>query len=363
MMLGCLVIASASEAHHGSNGQFDSSVRVNVTGTVTKLNMVNPHAYVYFDVLADNGEIQPWRCELRSGSILKRSGWTEELFTEGTEITIEGAQARREEFGCMLTTITFADGRTYARNDTIEGVEIAKAQVVHHELAAGIPDLNGNWVAPPRTRAPAAGGAGAPGGMAAPVAGAAGGMGAPPAGGDRPSPYQQTEAGIAAVGEFDREMNPRYHCQATNIFHDWTFDQHVNKIEQTNDKIVMTYGFMDIVRTIHLDMTEHPSDITPSRAGHSIGKWEGETLIVDTIGFEEGWLTATFAGIKHSDQLHVTEKFYLSDDGNSLIQEYEGVDPLYLSAPFSGQASIDRTDVAFDPYACEDLTEERVPGF
>ncbi len=49
----------------------------------------------------------------------------------------------------------------------------------------------------------------------------------------------------------------------------------------------MTYGFMNIVRTIHLDMDSHPENITPSLAGHSIGKWEGDTLVVDTIGFEE----------------------------------------------------------------------------
>lgn len=73
--LSSFLIASAAYAHHGSNGQFDSQVRVNVTGKVTKLNMVNPHAYVYFDVTTEEGETQPWRCEMRSGSMLRRTGY------------------------------------------------------------------------------------------------------------------------------------------------------------------------------------------------------------------------------------------------------------------------------------------------
>ena len=175
--------------------------------------------------------------------------------------------------------------------------------------------------------------------------------------------YQQTELGLAAGEGFVREDNPRFHCMATNIFHDWTFDQHINKIEQMRDKVILRYGFMDIVRTIYLDMDEHPTGIEPSRAGHSIGRWEGQTLVVDTIGFEEGYLSATFSGVKHSDQMQVVELFSLSEDGSSLIQEYRITDALYLSAPYEGRSTINRTDAVFDEYGCEDLTEEVVEGF
>ena len=122
-------------------------------------------------------------------------------------------------------------------------------------------------------------------------------------------------------------------------------------------------GFMDIVCAIHLDVDEHPAGIEPSRAGHSIGRWEGQTLIVDTIGFEEGYLSATFSGVKHSGQMHVVELFSLNQDGSSLTQEYRITDPLYLSAPYEGRSTINRTDAVFDEYDCEDLTEEVVEGF
>jgi len=119
---------------------------------------------------------------------------------------------------------------------------------------------------------------------------------------------------------------------------------------------------MDIVRTIHLDMDSHPSNIELSRAGHSIGHWDGDTLVVDTVGFEEGFLD-TRQGVKHSTQLHVVERFSLSEDGNSLLRSYEGEDPLYLTAPFTGRDEIGVTEAEYDPYNCEDLTQEVVPGF
>lgn len=368
IVLSSVLMGGAAYAHHGSNGQFDSSVRVNVTGEVTKVSMANPHAYVYFDVAGKDGETIPWRCEMRAGSMLRRTGWTAEMFAPGTKISIEGAQARREEHGCMLTTITFADGVTYQRNQVIEAVVAAKAQVAKVELSGEVPNINGNWVAPQRERrarptgGAAGGGMGAPaaGGMGAPAA-AAGGMGAPRGG--RGGGYEQTAVGLAAGEGFNREMNPRFHCEATNIFHDFWFDQMVNKFEQTDDKIVISYGFMDIVRTIHLDMDEHPADLVPSRAGHSIGQWEGNTLVVKTVGFEPGYLAATFAGVKHGEQLQTTERFTVAEDGKSLTQKYEGNDAEYLTASFSGEQVVNKTDAEFYSFECEDLTEEIVKGF
>ncbi len=342
--------ATAVFAHHGSNGQFNHDIKVEVTGLVTDARFVNPHAYIYFNAVGDNGETQEWRCELRGGSLLKRNGWTEEMFAEGTRITVNGSQARREEFGCYTDTITFADGRVVTRYDVLDPVIEQVVEEVN--LAPGTPVLHGHWVASER-------------GGAAPEAAAEFAQSLWPA--DVPQGRQEfavSEMGAAAVGDnFDREMNPRFHCQATNLFHDWWFDMHVNKIEQTDDRIVMTYGFMDIERTIHLDMDEHPVGIVPSRAGHSIGWWEGNTLVVDTIGFEEGWLEATRQGIKHSDQMHTVERFDLSDDGEWLVLTYTINDPLYLTQPYTGQLTQGKTLAPYDSYECEDLTEERVEGF
>ena len=110
------------------------------------------------------------------------------------------------------------------------------------------------------------------------------------------------------------------------------------------------------------DLDEHPENVEPTRAGHSIGRWDGDTLIVDTIGFSPGYLN-TRSGVMHSDQLHVVERFTTDPDELSLSRSYTGEDALYLNAAFEGQDKIFLSETPFDPYNCEDLTDEIVEGF
>jgi hypothetical protein len=80
-------------AHHGF-GTFVMDEDVEITGTVTGLDFVNPHAWLYLDVRQDDGSVAAFRCEMRSANTLRRSGWTEAMFPEGKEITISGSPDR-----------------------------------------------------------------------------------------------------------------------------------------------------------------------------------------------------------------------------------------------------------------------------
>lgn len=338
-----LAVCSIAGAHHGP-GQFDSSQPVEVTGVVTDVRYVNPHGYVYFDVKDDSGSVVPWRCELQAGSLLRRAGWTEDLFPIGGEITVNGDLGSREEYACALRTVVLADGSTLQRYDQrrVLDAPISGAD----RLVDGKLDLSGTWAAP--QRAPQ-GGAGLSGmGM-----GRGMGMGAVVAGLDL------TAAGREAVEGAEHQVdNPRFHCMATNIFFDWEFDRHVNEIIQTEDTITLKYGLMDIVRTIHLNVDEHPSGIVPSRAGHSIGHWENGVLVVDTIGFEEGFLIAGSNGVvKHSDALHAVERFSYDPQAQSLTRTYVAEDSLYFNGQYSGQDVVFASDVPFEPYACVELKD------
>jgi hypothetical protein len=125
----------------------------------------------------------------------------------------------------------------------------------------------------------------------------------------------------------------------TNILFDWSFEADVNRITQEDDRITLLYGSMNLERTIHLNVAEHPKDLAPTRAGHSIGRWEGDVLVVDTIGFEPGILSAD-ARIPHSNQLHVTERFTLDADKGTIARSYIAEDPLYLQKPFTGADTV-----------------------
>ena len=335
-------------AHHGP-GQFGGGDPVEVTGIVTNVRLVNPHGYIYFDVMADDGAAVPWRCELQAGSLLRRAGWTEDLFPIGGEITVQGEKGTNEPTACALRTVVLADGsvleRYGQRRDVIDAPSGAQNRMVSGRL-----DLNGTWAAPQRNPEGGTGGGGMGGGM--------GGMGM--GAGTLPGGIELTPAGRAAIeGLTAQEANPRMYCAATNIFFDWEFDRHVNEIIQTDDTITLKYGLMDIERTIHLDLDAHPNDIVPSRAGHSIGRWEGETLVVDTAGFTEGFLIAGGGGLaKHSDQMHAVERFTYDAETQGLTRAYTAEDPLYFTGTYSGQDVVYVSDVPFEPYACVELKDD-----
>jgi hypothetical protein len=79
------------------------------------------------------------------------------------------------------------------------------------------------------------------------------------------------------------------------------------QIVQTPTRVVILHEYMSVFRVIPLN-AEHPPDIVPTYMGDSVGRWEGDTLVVDVIGFnDKGWLTGT--GTHHSDALHVTERY------------------------------------------------------
>ena len=80
------------------------------------------------------------------------------------------------------------------------------------------------------------------------------------------------------------------------------------EIFQTPKKVTIIYEQDHSVRQIFTDGREHPKNLDLSWNGHSTGKWEGDTLVVDTVGIrEETWLDG--AGHAHSDQLHVVERY------------------------------------------------------
>ena len=133
----------------------------------------------------------------------------------------------------------------------------------------------------------------------------------------------------------------------------------VGSAKSTEETITLKYGFMDIVRTIHMNLEEHPVDITPTRAGHSIGRWEDDVLVVDTIGFAEGFIVVGREGVvKHSNALHSVERFSYDAATQALNRSHVVEDPLYFNGQFTGQRAVYLSDVPFNPYDCVELKDE-----
>lgn len=104
------------------------------------------------------------------------------------------------------------------------------------------------------------------------------------------------------------------------------------QIVQTPEQIVILYEYMNIFRVIPLN-AKHPEDVAPTYMGDSVGHWEGDTLVVDVIGFnDKTWLTGT--GTFHSDALHIVER-YTRVDKDRIDYDVTMEDPKVLTRPWT----------------------------
>ena len=109
---GALLLAAAPVwAHHAFAAEFDGDKPVKFKGTVTKMEWINPHAWIHIDVKADDGKVTPWMIEAAAPNALLRRGWTKKDLLAGTEIVVEGFQAKDGSNRANGSVITFTDGK------------------------------------------------------------------------------------------------------------------------------------------------------------------------------------------------------------------------------------------------------------
>jgi hypothetical protein len=93
--------------------------------------------------------------------------------------------------------------------------------------------------------------------------------------------------------------------------------------------------------------------VRPSRAGYSIGRWEGDVLVVETTAFLPGVLNAD-ARILHGSRLRIVERFELDATGTRLTRSFTAEDPEYFADSWRGADVVLPADVPYAPYQCED---------
>lgn len=108
---GLLLAAAPAWAHHAFAAEFDADRPIKFKGTVTKMEWINPHAWIHIDVKGDDGTVTSWMIEAAAPNALLRRGWTKNSLLAGTEIVIEGYQAKDGANRGNGSVITFTDGR------------------------------------------------------------------------------------------------------------------------------------------------------------------------------------------------------------------------------------------------------------
>jgi hypothetical protein len=355
--------ATSALAHH-SFGEFQMNLPLSLSGTMTKMNFINPHSYMEIDAVDASGKKTHMRCEMRAATLLKRSGWSSEMFKAGSHVEIEGHPHRTDVHACYIENFKLGDAPRVNRNDQFQtrAVDTSKRPL---KLADGQPNISGDWAVEQLVlTVPPSGGNGSmiPKSLSADYAAGKITMAQVQATQPPRPKVVYTPEGKKAADSFNSRSpkdNPWFACKPTSFIRDWTADWPINRFQQRTvggEKVIdITYGLYNFDRRIHVGMAKHPDKLKPSPAGHSIGNWEGNTLVVDTVGFAAGVLSPP---TRSSEQMHIVERFTFDPQKFSLRRDYSVTDPMYLAAPYESYDIMYLSDVPFQKQPCKDMTPE-----
>ena len=298
-----LTLACAANAHHSDSG-YDRDSLVVFEAEVIRYSFRNPHITLIVETEDDSGEMVEWEIETGSTPIMQRSGWTRDLLEVGDSVIIRAHPERAGRHRAILNTMETADGSLWSQIE-----EDAEATV-------GATDLSGIWKGIVSTSL-----------------------------GRQVRQASLTPAGQSARDSYNPiEEDPNNQCIANPPPFHVSSGNYLTGIEILDDRIVIRSEFFDAERTVWIDGRAHPESAEPSVQGHSIGHWEGDTLVVDTIHLAEH-RDGNGGGVASSSERHVVERFRLSEDGTRALVDVVIEDPVYLAEPFVGH-----TEMMFVPH-------------
>ena len=108
---GLLLSGASVLAHHAFSAEFDANKPVRLQGKITKMEWINPHAWMHLDVEKEDGTVESWMIEAGPPGALVRRGWSRDSVVPGTVVLVEGYQAIDGAFRANGRDVTFPDGR------------------------------------------------------------------------------------------------------------------------------------------------------------------------------------------------------------------------------------------------------------
>jgi hypothetical protein len=110
-LAGVLLAALPLWAHHAFQAEFDQEKPVSLKGKVTRMEWINPHAWIHIEVPNPDGTVTNWMIECGSPNIMLRRGFTKESLEFGTELSVQGYRAKNGSNRANGSSVTFRDGR------------------------------------------------------------------------------------------------------------------------------------------------------------------------------------------------------------------------------------------------------------
>ena len=307
-------------AHH-SFVAFDAESEAFVRGTVSGFEFRNPHTYIYVDIPLEDGQVASYRIESETRNDLYRNGWRDDSLQTGDVITARVHPARdpARRYGRLLG-LEKADGAVLEPPNADD--ERGRSNLVPAE------SLEGVWlpIQTFRTFFPKVGALINDRGRA------------------------EAEALRAAGG-----LPPNTRCIDMSI-PQRLGRAHVYEIEFVSDELILIHGEDDAeARRIYLDGRSHPESVPDeerSYTEHSVGHWEGETLVIDTANFK--YQENGHAGYPSSGRKHLIERYTLNEDKTEIRIEFTLEDPEYLTGPLTHTNDWQHSPhITRMPYSCD----------
>ena len=169
-----------------------------------------------------------------------------------------------------------------------------------------------------------------------------------------------TTVAVEQQMQFDQTDDPVNECAPPGFFVQAVGQPLPIKIQQFDDRVEFRYEYWDVVRIVYTDGRDHPEALAPSLYGHSIGWYDGPTLVVETRGIEPNlYAVLEIDGLANTEQVVSIERYTRSEDGNQLNTILTIVDPMMLREPMVSKSSyLSFPGMEFQKYDCKAVSGE-----
>ena len=301
-LVGALCISTAADAHH-SRALYDMTQEVVIEGTVAELEWRNPHVSLTVETKSADGTAVRRDIEVMSVSEARALGLRQEALAVGSRVAVIAHPGRSSPTARAVgLTVRTSDGTVFPLNTdsrlTLAPTASVEAQSLAGRWAPSLEDFGATFNSTFRW----------------------------------PFTEQARAALAAAISEPNAALGicADFPPPLLSVFPD------LREIEIGDSTISMRFEAQgqDVTRVIHLDQAQHPANVAPSLLGHSIGRWEGQTLVVDTTAFALHPIGIGIA-VPSGPSKHLVEQFALTEDRRHLRYDLTIEDPAGLTAPAS----------------------------
>ncbi len=319
---GLLVLsASLLHAHHASAPFYDNSREVEVEGEITEVLWQNPH--IRFTLRDDEG--RDWDIETTSVSVLSRWGLDEDVVEVGSRVRLAGRPGRLSDTAMWVSNMLLPTGQEVLLSSRPRWSDDTIGEDLRGEVAAA-PELGlfRVWTSAGRLWN---------------------------------NNYPLTEFARTARAGWDPIADePTANCAPKGMAFIMENPYPMEFVDE-GDRILLYIEEYDLVRTIHMTAAGLPANPEPNLLGHSVGYWEGDTLVVDTTHINYPHFDKT--GIPQTEDVRNLERFTVNEEGSRLEYSVTVTDPAIFTEPVvMTKTWAYRPGETINPYDCQSWSAE-----